>query len=62
MRKEMAEIESEVEEITDSQYLPVSFTADFVLSSVECRGEFVRHLQGCLNGDGQQRGQSGQLA
>jgi hypothetical protein len=62
MEKEMAGIESKIEETTDSQYLRVAFAANLFLSGIECRREFARRQQGCPDGNRQQRSQPGQLA
>jgi hypothetical protein len=58
----MAGIESKIEETTDSQYLRVAFAANFFLSGIECKREFARHQQGCLDGNRQQGSQPRQLA
>jgi hypothetical protein len=41
--EEMTEIESKIEENTDSQYLLVAFTANTFLSGIKCKREFIRH-------------------
>jgi hypothetical protein len=58
----MGGIESRVEEVTDSQYLRVAFAVNLFLSGIECKREFARHQQGCLDGNRQKRSQPGQLA
>jgi hypothetical protein len=58
----MGGIESRVEETTDSQCLRVALAANLFLSGIERKREFVRHQQGCFDGNRQQRIQPGQLA
>lgn len=58
----MTEIESKIEENTDSQYLLVAFTTNPFLSDIECGREFARHQQACLNGNKHELNQPDQLA
>jgi hypothetical protein len=58
----VTEIESKIQETTDSQYLRVAFDASLSLSRIECKREFARHQQVRLDGNIQQHSQSGELA